>query len=59
MLHGISQTQIARELDVRDSTVSMFLSGQTTSRRLYLYFVMELGVPPKYFGQKYKEEEAA
>jgi len=59
MLHCISQTQIAKELDVNDTMISLFISGRTTSRRLYLYFVQELGVPARYFGQKYKEEEAA
>jgi predicted transcriptional regulator len=59
ILHGITQTQVALDLGVGRSMVSMFIDGQKTSRRLYLYFVLELGVPRKYFGEKYKEEEVA
>lgn len=57
MLHGITQTQIAQELGVNKPTVSLFIAGRRTSRRLYLYFVVELGVPAKYFGEKYQEDE--
>lgn len=57
MLHGITQTQISRDLGVGKPTVSLFIDGQRTSRRLYLYFVLELGVPKKYFGEKYKDDE--
>jgi transcriptional regulator with XRE-family HTH domain len=59
LIHGITQAQIALDLDVSKPVVSMFISGKKTSRRLYLYFVAELGVPRSYFGDKYNEEEAA
>ncbi|GAU08111.1 helix-turn-helix domain-containing protein [Desulfoplanes formicivorans] len=57
LLHGITQAQVALELGVSKPTVSMFIAGKKTSRRLYLYFVLELGVPKSYFGDKYKEDE--
>lgn len=59
MMHGIPQAQIARELGVNTSTVCLFIDGRTTSRRLYLYFTRVLGVPRRYFGEKYGDEEAA
>jgi len=56
VLREITQTEIARELGVSRAMVSLFISGQVSSRRLYEYF-LGLGVPRSYFGGKYKDEQ--
>jgi predicted transcriptional regulator len=58
ILHGITQTQVALDLGVGRSMVSMFIDGQKTSRRVYRHFVEVLGMPKSYF-KKYSEMDEA
>lgn len=58
VLRGLTQTEIARQLGVSRAMVSLFISGQVSSRRLYEHF-LGLGVPRSYFGNRYETEERA
>ncbi len=51
---GVSQTQVAKELRISRSFLSRWIAGRETSKRVYLYFVGELGMPKSFFTEKYK-----